>query len=43
MFEDLIQEHTEEEAKMADKRKEAEVTTMEIEKKYRDLKKIKLN
>jgi hypothetical protein len=43
VLEDLIQGHTEEESKMADKRKEAEVTTMELEKKFRDLKKIKLN
>lgn len=43
VLDDLILEHTEEEAKMADKRKETEVTTMELEKKYRELKKYKIN
>ena len=43
VIEDIEREHTIEEETIGLKRKEHEVNTMEIEKKYRELKKIKLN
>jgi len=42
-MEDLIAQHPEDENTITLKRKEQEITIMETEKKYRDLKKIKLN
>ena len=42
-IEDLVSQHVQEEGRIAEKLMEKDVTHMEIEKKYRDLKKLKLN
>lgn len=42
-IEDLVSQHVQEESRIAEKLMEKDVNHMEIEKKYRDLKKLKLN